>query len=52
MATNYSILCLENSWAEHPGGLQPMEFHKSWAQLSDEHFHFHFSIGIRNKRKT
>ena len=25
MTTHYSILCLENSWAEDPGGLQSVE---------------------------
>ena len=29
MTTHYSILCLENSWAEDPGRLQSMESQES-----------------------
>ena len=35
MATNSSILALEISWTEKPGGLQSMLSQKSWTQISD-----------------
>ena len=35
MATNSSILALEISWTEKPGGLQSMRSQKSCTQISD-----------------
>ena len=35
MTTNSSILALEISWTEEPGGLQSMQSQKSWTQISD-----------------
>ena len=34
--------CLENPWTEEPGRLQSMGVTKSWTQLSDFTFTFHF----------
>ena len=41
MATHSSALAWKIPWAEEPGGLQSMVA-KSWTQLSDFTFTFHF----------
>ena len=42
MATHSSILAWRIPWTAEPGRVH--EVTKSWTQLSELHFHFHFSI--------
>ena len=42
MAPHSSVLAWKIPWMEEPGGLQSMGSQKSWTQLSDFTFTFHF----------
>ena len=42
MATHSSTLAWKMPWTEEPGGLQSIGVAKSWPQLSDFTFTFHF----------
>ena len=44
MATQSSSLACRVPWTEKPGRLHSMGSQKSWTQLSDKLFHFHFYL--------
>ena len=43
MATHSGTLAWKIPWTEEPGRLQSMGLQKSWTQLSDFTFNFHFN---------
>ena len=42
MAAHSTVFAWEIPWTEEPGGLQSVGSTKSWTQLSNSHFDFHY----------